>query len=95
MKITWEFILTSVACCAWQWGFNYTFLTGEIFGPIGDWGRRNLNANVIKPIYDCPYCMSSIHGTAFFIVFLSGYPWWMWPVFCFSVCGWVAITDKK
>lgn len=93
--MTLEFALVAIVCCAWIWGFNYTFLTGEIFGLIGDLGRRNLNENVIKPIYDCPYCMSSIHGTTFFILFLRDYPWWMWIIFCFVVCGGVAITDKK
>lgn len=92
--MNWYYLQIFFITLCWIWGFNYTFKTGEIFGVIGDWGRKHFHDNVIKPIYDCPYCMSSLHGTIFYLYFLQcGFV--LWVVFCFGLCGFVAITDKK
>lgn len=81
------YFMIMALCVAWIWGFNYTFKPGEIFGDIGDWMRDTFQDRISKPLFDCPFCMSSVHGTAFFVVFLWGYPWYLWIIFCFSLTG--------
>lgn len=42
----------------------------------------------LKPLFACPYCMASVHGTAIFFAFVLGYlPLIMWPVWCICLCG--------
>jgi hypothetical protein len=95
MIIDWYYLQVFFITSAWIWGFNYTFKSGEIFGKIGDWGRKHLNENVISPIYDCPFCMSSIHGTLFYFIYLQQYGLFLWIVFCFALCGFSNWVDKK
>lgn len=79
----------------WICGFEYTFNTGEVFGAAGDWMRDKLPESINKPLFDCPYCMASFHGTLFFMRFLSdNYAVDMYIVFCFSLCGLIAILRK-
>ena len=44
-----------------------------------------VNKFVLKPLFACPYCMASIHGTA--IHFLTGGTLIMWIPFCVCLCG--------
>jgi len=71
----------------WIWGFNYLFKQGEILGWPGDYLREKLPEWMITPLIECPYCMSSVHGTGFFILFLWGYPWYMWLFFIVCLTG--------
>lgn len=79
---------------SWIWGFEYTCRDGEIFGKPANWMRTNLPEWVTKPLFDCKYCMASIHGTMIFYSFLWGWSPFMWIVFCFCLCGWTAIFDN-
>lgn len=98
-----DFITSVLITVAWIWGFEYTFKEGEIFGRPGQWMRANLPDWFLKPTIDCKYCMSSVHGTVFFMAFypellvidppLSIMIWW--GVFLFSCCGTTAILDNK
>jgi len=88
-----EFLKVLLVALCWVWGVNYTFKTGEIFGKIGDWGRDKLPDWLITPLYDCPLCMASFHGSAFYWVFLQQGVL-LWVVFCFAICGASAIVDK-
>lgn len=43
---------------------------------------------IMKPLFACPYCMSSVHGTAIFFVMLFGdFTLWYWLPFCICLCG--------
>jgi hypothetical protein len=95
MEFYIEFILVTLITVTWIWGFEYTFKEGEVFGRPGQWMRANLPEWVLKPTIDCKYCMSSVHGTAFFLLFLREYPWWMWVMFLFCLCGTTAIFDNE
>lgn len=90
-----NFIAAILIAVAWIWGFEYTFKDGEIFGPIGNYLRARVNEWYLKPLFECKYCMASVHGTLMFVILLWGYPWWMWIIFCFCCCGTTAIFDKK
>lgn len=95
LRIDEYYLLVLVLTAAWIWGFHYTFKSGEIFGKIGDLGRKHLHQDLISPLYDCPFCMSSVHGTIFYYLFLQSYGWLLWIVFCFGLCGFSTWVDKK
>ena len=41
---------------------------------------------VIKPLFACPYCAASFHGTIVYFAFLNtGLIYW--PIFCICLCG--------
>lgn len=81
------FLLVLAVTVFWQWGFSYSFRSDEVLGKPGDWMRKNFPEWVNKPLFDCPYCMASIHGSIFFFIFLSSYPLFMWPVFVVCCTG--------
>lgn len=72
---------------AWQWGFAYAFRSDEVLGKPGDWMREHWPKWINTPLFDCPYCLSSIHGSAFFWFFLNDYNWYLWPVFVVGLTG--------
>lgn len=89
-------LLTMFLALCWIRGFNFIFLPGEIFGEIGDKMRLRLIDWIAKPLFDCPFCMPSIHGTIFYALFCwQSNPVYMWPIFCIALCGLVVLTDKK
>jgi len=90
-----QYILVMFLAVCWIWGFNYCFKEGEIFYPIGEWLRKHVKDYFLKPTIDCPYCMSSVHGTIIYALFIPEYGWFMWVYFCFAICGLTAILDKK
>ena len=81
------YLMVMLVALLWIWGLNYAFKPGEILGVPGDWMRDHWPKWLTTPLFDCPYCMSSIHGTGFFIVFLWGYPWPLWIVFVVCLTG--------
>lgn len=92
--ITSYYLMIMGVALAWCWGFSFCFRSDEIFGKIGDWGRKNLPEWVAKPTFDCPYCLASLHGTAFFILFLWGYPVHLWLIFIVCLTGLSALIGK-
>lgn len=91
--IDFYFIMVLFCSAAWIWGFEYCFQSGEIFGWLGDSMRDHLPEWMCKPLFDCKYCMSSVHGTIFFIWFISG-PWWLWIFFCVCLTGLTSMLSK-
>lgn len=72
---------------AFIWGLNYACRSGEILGTPADWIRKNSPDWINTPLFDCPYCMASVWGTLSFALFLWGYPWYLWVIFCFCLTG--------
>lgn len=77
----------------WIWGVKALFLPQFIFGKIGLWIESRSPVWLIKPLYTCPTCMASVHGTLVFILFNPGPFWdypsplWQWPIFCVCLAG--------
>jgi hypothetical protein len=88
------FLMVMTVAFAWCWGFAFSFRKGEVLGKPGEWMRTNLYEWFTKPTFDCPFCMSSVHGSIFFWIFLNDYPIIMWPIFVVCLTGWGAIIDK-
>lgn len=41
-----------------------------------------------KPLFACPYCMASVHGTIIFFLFMLGtFSVMFWIPFCICLCG--------
>lgn len=81
------FLMVLAVTVFWQWGFSYAFHSDEVLGKLGDLMRKKWPEWVNKPLFDCPYCLSSVHGSILFWIFLSSYPLIMWPVFVVCCTG--------
>jgi hypothetical protein len=92
-----DFLLIMFITVCWIWGCEYSFKDGEILGRPGNWMRANLPEWVLKPTMDCKYCMSSVHGTAMYVLLIDPLlqPWYMWIVFVVGCCGLTYILDNK
>ena len=88
-------LLTMVLALCWIHGFHFLFLQGEIFYSVWNWIDNRMPEWFMKPVFDCPYCMASVHGTLFYFLFCNDNPIYMWPIFCVGLCGLVVLTDKK
>lgn len=70
------------------------FRPGMIFGAVGDIISKKAPEWVTMPTINCPKCMSSVQGTAFF--WLSSIhvhlPWWTWPFHVLALCGLTTIV---
>ncbi len=62
------------------------FLPDMLLGPIGKAWDRRLPEMLQKPLYQCPPCMSSVHGFWIWIA-LGGSIEPMLIIFCLALCG--------
>lgn len=77
-----QLVITS----AFIWGIKAVTEYPFIFYKQANWINSVLPIWVVKPIYKCPVCMSSVHGTYFFFYFdQSGLL--NWVIFVFALCG--------
>jgi len=83
-----DFILLLILTSLWIWGFHGFFQLNDFF--TGKYSRFELPIFIRKPLFDCPPCMSSIHGTISYFLF-TDYPSYhaitLWIAFCFCLCG--------
>lgn len=77
----------------WIQGVNCLFSEGHLLEKAGDWVNGNLPSWVYKPTIGCAMCMSSIHGTAWYLLFINR-DWWLWPAFCICLCGLNFVISK-
>ncbi len=85
-----DFILLLCIASLWIWGVHAFFeLTGiELWFiglenippviPLPEW--------IMKPLFMCPPCMASVHGTIIWFLTSHG-NFGTWPMFCFCLCG--------
>lgn len=90
-----NFFAILIGASFWCFGFHIilkNFLLhalGVDIDKIGVWkGFKKWQQNIMKPLFACPYCMASVHGTAIFFMMLFGiFGLWYWPAFCVCLCG--------
>ncbi len=87
-------IIVYLGAAFWCIGFRQVMIkvfVEEILGldfyasweDIAPWQKR-----ILKPLFGCPYCMASLHGTViYFILLADTYGFFWWPVFCVVLCG--------
>jgi len=79
----------------WILGFSKLFEAGMIFEEIDVWIMTKLNVNhhwLLKPVYACPPCMSSIHGLIGAVFF--GIPFILIPVYIVMLAGLLSFAQK-
>ncbi len=67
-------------------GIFTLFLPGMLLGWLGDAWHKRLPKMIQKPLYDCPPCMSSVHGTWIWLA-MGGSIEPMLIIFCLALCG--------
>ena len=93
-----DFLLYILFTSLWIWGFRCLFSEGMALDIVGDWLEDSYSEWITKPLFGCTACMSSVHGTISYFVFVNT-GIWLWPVFCVCVCGLnfiiVKLTSKE
>jgi hypothetical protein len=91
-----HFILLIIITVFWIWGVKVLFKKGEILGAQGEWMRSKWPKWVVKPLFSCPSCMSSVHNTLIYFMglhfnqlpILISSNWLLfWPFFCTCTAG--------
>lgn len=103
-----DFILLLILTSLWIFGFRALFQEDMILERLGDklWGETHKSPSdlvplkkgwlpewICKPLFQCPPCMSSIHGTySFFLLFDHQHltlidTIGLWVAFCICLCG--------
>lgn len=68
---------------AWTWGVHVIFQKDYLLEGAGKLLRKTLPELLSRPLFDCPVCMSSIHGSLIFFI-LGGFTWKL--VFVYVIC---------
>lgn len=84
MKI--ELFIILILGIGWVWGVKCLFDEGMLLGFIGKLMRDKMPSWLSKPLFDCPPCMSSVHGTLVYLIF---YPEgvFLWFFYIVVLCG--------
>lgn len=77
----------------WIAGVWTAFKPGMILGPLADriewvlkkWFTKEQSDYICKPLFTCPPCCASLHGT--YVWFIAGGDWMMWLPYCICLCG--------
>jgi hypothetical protein len=56
------------------------------FEKVASWIESKIGRKWCKPLFDCPPCMASVHGTILSFVFF-GFDIFSWILYCFCLCG--------
>lgn len=55
----------------WTWGIHCLLSEGFIFQGLGKVIERMIGSYWSKPVFTCPPCMSSIHGSFIYFLFIN------------------------
>lgn len=66
-------------------GIWNAFGKGMVFERLGDYLHAALPKYARMPLYDCPMCMASVHGSWLWLGF--GGSWLWWPIFVVALSG--------
>lgn len=82
-----DFILLLIIGSLWIWGVFALFDEGNLLWPVRKWAD-SIFGEWTKPVFSCPYCMSSIHGLSIFY-FAHGYDYSVvaYGVYVMCLCG--------
>lgn len=86
-------VLIMLMSFLWIQGVNCLFSEGHLFGKVGDWLHEHVSEYLYKPTIGCPMCMSSIHGTLWYLLLINR-DWFLWPAFCVCLCGLNFVISK-
>lgn len=70
----------------WIWGIHCLFSEGYLFEGVGKWLNDKFPYWICDPLFACPTCQSSVHGSLIFFLFVK-MPLMWWPLYCITLCG--------
>lgn len=83
-----DYLIWVLLVSAWCFGFSNVFNQGQLLGVLGDWMDEKLPPLANNPLWACPKCMASIHGSIFyFIAFGEVFSFIYWILFVIAVSG--------
>ena len=83
-----DYLLWILLTCAWCFGFHNAFQEGMIFERVASWLENRFTGFVLKPLYSCPLCMPSLHGTVIYLhACREGYSVFGWLMFIVCSSG--------
>jgi len=88
-----DFLVWLIISSFWIWGFHFCFREKQIFGSTGNWLDNRLPKWICKPLFKCPMCMASIHGTAIYLLSPMAYHPAYHLLFVMALCGLNDIID--
>ena len=72
----------------WTLGINSLFQEDMILERLGQWQDENLPLWANKPLWRCPPCMASFHGSVIYLTFAVGeFGLWLWVPFVVCLAG--------
>ena len=84
------FTVLAAVCAVWILGLHAVTRRDKILGFVDMTAKKGFINHVTKPMFDCPTCMSSVHGCLFYLIGLDG-SIWLLPIFCITVAGLVDV----
>jgi len=89
-------IVFGILNALWILGVFTAAEPGQILGPIATWMAGDSEAVpfkprrfpewITKPLFDCVYCMASLHGIAWWLIF-QPFPLQLLPFYVVCLCG--------
>lgn len=83
-------------CGVFILGLNGLFAPGNILSRLGLWLSRTAPVWIVKPLFRCAFCMSSVWGSVWYtFIYPPGESvvkdLILWPLFCILVAGMVRL----
>jgi hypothetical protein len=69
----------------WCYGIYAVFNNDHLLGPVADWLEKVTSETFCRPLFGCPPCMASVHGSIFGLI-AFGFNWTVIP-FVICLCG--------
>jgi hypothetical protein len=63
-----NFLLLLLFGSFWIWGIYAPFSEGYVFEKVGTFFTKLLGKQIVKPLFACPVCMPSVHGSILAVV---------------------------
>lgn len=80
-----DFIGLLLIGSTWIWGVYAIFDEGNLLGGVRKVCEKTLGTWICKPLFGCPYCQASVHGSAIGL-FYFGLSWLILP-YVICLCG--------
>lgn len=81
-----DFILLLLFGAFWTWGVSCLFQEGYILEKPGNYLWGNWPKWICKPLFACPPCMSSVHGSVIAICYFDWHLYYILP-YMICLCG--------
>lgn len=77
-----SFFAVLVSASLWCYGIYAVFDSDHLLGPVADWIERATSESFCRPLFGCPPCMASVHGSIIGLIAFG----FNWTVISFVIC---------